>query len=97
MLIGVMRAIATAGLTCPGDVSVAAIDDFPWATAFTPALTTVRQPVEQMAEAALDLLQRRIATADAAARHDVFWPELVVRQSCARPPASTIRLPQKRA
>ncbi|MEM5434647.1 LacI family DNA-binding transcriptional regulator [Paraburkholderia diazotrophica] len=87
MLIGVMRAISESGLSCPRDVSVAAIDDFPWAAAFSPALTTVRQPVDAMAEAAFNLLLERIDGTNAAPKHLVFAPELVIRQSCVAPPA----------
>ena len=47
------------GLACPGDVSVAAIDDFPWADVFEPKLTAVAQPVEAFgAEAARMLVER---------------------------------------
>jgi len=85
MLIGVMRAIAAAGLSCPRDISVASIDDFPWAPAFTPALTTVRQPVEAMAEAALAMLLERVAGHAGPGRTQRFQSELVIRQSCAAP------------
>ena len=88
MLIGVMRAIAAAGLSCPRDISIAAIDDFPWAVAFTPALTTVRQPVDEMAAAALEMLLDRISGPGAAAQRLVMAPELVVRDSCAAPSPS---------
>ncbi len=87
MLIGVMRAVAAAGLSCPRDISVAAIDDFPWAVAFTPSLTTVRQPVTRMAAAALDMLLARLAGRATEPRRLVVDPELVVRNSCAPPPA----------
>ncbi|NVI03928.1 LacI family DNA-binding transcriptional regulator [Paraburkholderia youngii] len=87
MLIGVMRAISESGLSCPYDISVAAIDDFPWAAAFSPALTTVRQPVDAMADAAFNLLLERINGTDAAPRHLVFPPEMVIRQSCVAPAA----------
>jgi LacI family transcriptional regulator len=80
-----MRAIAESGLACPRDISVAAIDDFPWAAAFSPALTTVRQPVDAMAEAAFNLLLERINGSSVAPRHLVFAPELLIRQSCAAP------------
>jgi LacI family transcriptional regulator len=43
MLIGVMRAMAELGLKCPQDISTVSIDDFPWADAFSPRLTTVSQ------------------------------------------------------
>ena len=57
MLVGVMRGLREAGVAVPTDISVDAIDDFPWATAFHPALTTVRQPVAEMADHAMRLLQ----------------------------------------
>lgn len=87
MLIGTMQALAEAGLRVPQDISVASIDDFPWAAAFHPGLTVVRQPIAAMASAALSCLSQRLKGDVAAPRHDVFAPELIVRQSCA-PPAS---------
>jgi LacI family transcriptional regulator len=86
MLIGVMRAVAVAGLSCPRDLSIASIDDFPWAVAFTPTLTTVRQPVQAMAEAALALALERIAGRGGEPQRKIFPPELVIRNSCAAPP-----------
>jgi LacI family transcriptional regulator len=57
--IGAMKALSALGLACPGDVSLAAIDDFPWADVFEPKLTTVAQPVEAFgAEAARMLVER---------------------------------------
>ncbi len=85
MLIGVMQAIAELGLAVPKDVSVASIDDFPWAAAVMPALTTVRQPVDAIASAALDCLTTRIAGENPPPQRIVLEPELVVRQSCAAP------------
>jgi LacI family transcriptional regulator len=85
MLIGVMQAVAAAGLSVPRDISVASIDDFPWASAFMPALTTVRQPIAAMAEAALDMLASRIEGDGQPVRRLVLEPQLVVRQSCAAP------------
>jgi LacI family transcriptional regulator len=83
MLIGVMRALTQLGLACPADVSVAAIDDFPWANAFTPRLTTVRQPVREMGETALQLLLDRLGgAASATPRQVVLQPTLMVRESC---------------
>jgi LacI family transcriptional regulator len=85
MLIGVMRALAAAGLHCPADMSITAIDDFPWAAAFTPALTTVRQPVETMAEMALTMVLDRITGSAKPAEAAVLAPELAIRGSCAPP------------
>jgi DNA-binding LacI/PurR family transcriptional regulator len=87
MLIGVMQAVAEAGLSVPDDVSVASIDDFPWASAFMPALTTVRQPIGKMAEAALEFLTSRFSGEAAPPRRVMLEPELVVRKSCVGPSA----------
>jgi LacI family transcriptional regulator len=85
--IGVMRAIADARLRCPQDVSVVSIDDFAWATAFRPRMTTVAQPVAQMGETAVRLLLDRIdGTAPAEARTERMAPMLVVRDSCTAAP-----------
>src|SRR4030095_16532415 len=46
------------GMDVPGDLSIVGFDDTAPATTLWPELTTVRQPVAAMAEAALDLLLR---------------------------------------
>lgn len=84
--IGVMRAIADLKLSCPNDVSVVSIDDFPWVNAFRPRLTTVAQPVAAMGEAAVRLLFARIeGRAAAETRVEVMAPMLMVRDSCSAP------------
>jgi LacI family transcriptional regulator len=83
MMIGVMRAIAALQLNCPREVSVVGIDDFPWANAFTPRLTVVRQPVEEIGRAAVRLLLARIAGPGPSPVHEVLRPSLVIRDSCA--------------
>lgn len=90
--IGVMRAVADAQLRCPEDVSVVSIDDFAWANAFRPRLTTVAQPVDLMGEAAVRLLMGRMTgTVTAAPRTEVMAPFLVVRDSCCAPAARPAR------
>jgi LacI family transcriptional regulator len=86
MLIGVMQALASAGVSAPRDMSVASIDDFPWASAFQPALTVVRQPIAQMASAALARLVECVNGNDSGPTRQMFEPELIVRKSCAAPP-----------
>ncbi len=53
---GAVNAAQVAGLRCPADVSVVGFDDGIWATACQPALTTVRQPLADMAERAVGLI-----------------------------------------
>jgi LacI family transcriptional regulator len=84
MFTGVMRALDYFGLSCPKDISLVTIDDFPLASVFNPRLTSVRQPVRDMAQLSLQLLLRRI-TAKAPiteAEHHVVEPTFVVRDSC---------------
>ncbi len=83
MLIGVMQALSDLGVRVPQDISVCSIDDFPWASAFQPALTVVRQPIAAMAAAALSCLRSRLEGDRQPVRHLVFAPELVIRQSSA--------------
>ena len=83
MTIGTMKAVRDIGLKCPEDISVACFDDFPWADVFHPQLTTVAQPVQDMAEhAAALLLDRLSGKSDEAPRHLVLRGQLIVRESC---------------
>lgn len=79
------------GLDVPGDLSVAGFDDTAPATTVWPELTTIRQPVSAMAEAALELLltdlrSRRRGSATIAAER-VLAHELVIRESSGPAPA----------
>ncbi len=76
------------GLHVPEEISVVGFDDAPIAQVVWPALTTVRQPIPLMAEAATDMLLSLLAS-----RNGGAWPnpmprreldyELKVRQSAA--------------
>ena len=56
MALGVLAAAQRLGISVPGELSVVGFDDSRAATLVWPALTTVRQPVAEMAMAAVDLL-----------------------------------------
>lgn len=87
MAIGAMRAISEAGLRCPDDLSLVAIDDFEWSTAFYPRLTTVSQPMEAIGRRAVERLMNRIEGGPPILpRKELLRPELIVRDSCAQPP-----------
>ena len=80
--IGTMKGLSGLGLACPRDVSVAAIDDFPWADVFEPKLTAVAQPVDAFgAEAARMLVERMTGTAQGRGRTVVLSGRLHVRSS----------------
>ena len=53
---GAIHAARIMGLRCPKDISIVGFDDGLWATACRPALTTIRQPLADLAERAVSLL-----------------------------------------
>ena len=82
--VGACAAVRDMGRSVPDDVSVVGIDDITLAGLLYPPLTTVRQPIEELSEAAVDLLVKRIEGREAGpSRHIVFEPQLVVRESTA--------------
>lgn len=84
--LGVISAAYRSGLSLPSDLSVAGFDDSPIATSVWPQLTTVRQPVMEMAQLAIEMLVEVIARpAEARGRQLDF--EIVVRGSTAPPQA----------
>lgn len=88
-------------LDVPKDISVVGFDDTALATTVWPELTTVKQPVAEMAEAALELLlghlrQLRSGSAPDIAER-VLEHELILRESTASPAArATAAPPAKR-
>ena len=75
------------GLDVPGDLTVCGFDDTTLATAIWPELTTIRQPIAEMARRAVELLVRR-AAGEAGGVEDGHLElafELVRRQSDAPP------------
>ncbi len=87
MALGAIRQARTLGLAVPDDVSVVGYDDSPLVAFTDPPLTTIRQSVQAMCQAAARVLTDEIA-GDAAARGEfVFRPELVVRGSTGAAPA----------
>jgi len=82
--IGALRAVRSAGLRVPDDVSVVGFDDIEMATWTDPPLTTVRQPTDAMARWAVERLVEGSRGGDAADRRGRHLePALVVRGSTA--------------
>jgi LacI family transcriptional regulator len=77
----------------PADLTVAGFDDTPLATTVWPALTTVRQPIAEMAREAVRLLIDQIRkgrTAETApVRHKLLKFTLIERESTAPPRNAT--------
>jgi LacI family transcriptional regulator, repressor for deo operon, udp, cdd, tsx, nupC, and nupG len=81
--LGVVHAARQRGLRVPEDVSVVGFDDSPLIAFTDPPLTTVRQPVAAMGQAASRALLDEIGGARPPTGEYVFQPELVVRGSTA--------------
>lgn len=81
LALGAMKGIERMGLRVPDDVAVAGFDNEPWSAHLPVSLTTVCQPVEDIAGAVSDLLRSRLSGDDGPWRRVEVTPTLVVRQS----------------
>ncbi|QCB92585.1 LacI family DNA-binding transcriptional regulator [Cellulomonas shaoxiangyii] len=81
--LGVMRAARELGLSIPEDLSVVGYDDLPLAQWLGPSLTTVRQPLREMAATATQMLLSLAAGERPANLRIDLATELVVRESTA--------------
>ena len=86
MALGAVRAVRSRGLRVPQDVSVVGYDDSVLMAFTDPPLTTLRQPVQDMGEAAVRALVDEICGQPAPRAEYVFRPELVVRGSTGSAP-----------
>jgi LacI family transcriptional regulator len=77
------------GLEVPGDLAIAGFDDTPLATTVWPELTTVRQPIADMAHEAvrllIDQIRARRAGRDGQVTHKLVKYTLIPRDSTAAP------------
>jgi LacI family transcriptional regulator len=84
MALGAISAALDAGLTVPGDLAVVGFDDLemPSLTFHAPTLTTVRQPIYDIAREGAETLIKQIESRAAGARQKTFPSELIIRSSC---------------
>jgi LacI family transcriptional regulator len=87
---GVLKAVRTLGFSVPRQLSIVQIGDTELAELHQPPLTTVRWEFAKVGAAAAELLLARISGAaqETQPRHVVLPVELVLRHSCAPPPAT---------
>ena len=81
LAIGLLAGMRQRGRNVPSDVSVVGIDGLSLGEYVSPPLTTVRQPLQEIAEAAVNFVLSRIKDPGLEAREKIFAPELVVRES----------------
>jgi DNA-binding LacI/PurR family transcriptional regulator len=88
MALGAIRAARQQGLPVPEHFSVIGFDDSPLIAFTDPPLTTIRQPVPAMGQAAVRALLEEVGGTPAPHSEFVFLPELVVRGSTAAAPVT---------
>ena len=81
MAAGALRAATELGVTVPGGLAVVGFDDIGLASLIQPQLTTVRQDMQALGEAAAEGLGRMIEDPDAAPVRQLVPTTLVVRAS----------------
>jgi LacI family transcriptional regulator len=90
---GTIRALSKAGIRVPEQCSVIGFDDIAPAALYTPALTTVLQPMESMGTTAVNIIVEGINSLlekrEGGVVHRRIAPELVIR-------GSTRGLPEQR-
>ncbi|MER3386412.1 MAG: LacI family DNA-binding transcriptional regulator [Microcella pacifica] len=89
LALGALRSLRAHGLRCPQDVSVIGFNDMPFAEEFSPGLTTVHVPLQEIgtesARILLDSIESRTISSVA-----VMLPvSLIVRSSTGAPPSSS--------
>lgn len=86
---GLMSVLQEQGLNIPNDISVVGFDDLPSASQMHPALTTVRQPIEDLGSSAVNTLLAMIAGSHSSTTQVTLPTELIVRKSTAPPVGRT--------
>ena len=85
MAIGAIRALVEKGRRVPEDISVVGYDDSSYARYFSPSITSVHQPREELAVMACDRLfsqmDKREAGEEVLCSHISIRPKLIVRES----------------
>ncbi|GAA1592148.1 LacI family DNA-binding transcriptional regulator [Kribbella sancticallisti] len=81
LALGALRELTRRGLTAGVDVAVTGFDDSPLASVVSPALTSIRQPMDQIATELIDILTTPATPGVSTER--LLQPELVIRGSSA--------------
>jgi LacI family transcriptional regulator len=85
MAMGAMDAVRNRELRIPDDISIIGFDDIPQAEMIRPAMTTVRQPLEQMGRFATQMLLDLLKNPQESANRIELPTELIVRGSALPP------------
>ena len=78
---GAINRLNEKGLRVPDDISIIGLNDISLAKYATPALTTVTIPINELTDAALNLLYRRIKYTEAPYQNVSIQSSLIIRNS----------------
>ena len=81
MAMGVLERAREIGIKIPDDLAVIGFDDMVYAAQLNPPLTTVRQPIEDIASAAFDMAVDAMEGKLKKEKHVIFDPVLIIRKS----------------
>lgn len=85
MTIGAIKAIHSLHLSMPNDISLLGFDEIPGHTIFTPTLTHVVQPIDELGRTATKILLEKIGRPGGKKRYRIFLkPRLIIGDSCTR-------------
>jgi LacI family transcriptional regulator len=90
---GVVGGLWQMGLKVPDDISVIGFDDITYSTMITPPLTTIHQPIDQIANTAVNQLIQTIEEPLTDPVDIVMPTRLVIRETCAAPRKEAIVVP----
>ena len=82
---GAMSALSDLGLRVPEDVSIIGFDDSSVASALQPPLTTMRQPFQELASRAVELLLAQIQGSETIEKKILMPTSLVLRDTVSMP------------
>lgn len=79
--VGLLSVAKQKGIQVPGDIAVIGFDDLPIAQHSAPGLTTIKQPMKEIVEAAYKMATTNRMEILKSPQKALFKPELVLRQS----------------
>lgn len=84
-ILGLLETVRAFKLKIPADLSVVAFDEQPWSPLIEPPLTTIAQPVDEMARKVVLILEQKLNSDTSVEPREVFAAELIERSSVTSP------------
>lgn len=82
LVTGVLKAIREEGLLIPDDIALVSFDDHPLYEYFSPRITAVSQPIDQLGEVAVNQLFLLLEGKTPEEKSKILPTEIVIRESC---------------